>query len=437
MGAALVSTVLALITYEVTAHQLLSQRQTSSLRQAFVNARLFKDESQPPGAKVESVLSSLGTANGLGVLVYRGHSWFATSVLVGQQSLPVTLVRTVLSGQAAEQRISVNGSPAFAVGIPIPSVGASYFEIHSLTELRGTLDTLAIVLAAAAVATSLGGALLGMSASRRLVRPLSHTARIAGEIAAGRLDQRLPPDSDLGPLVGAFNDMVTRLQERIERDARFSADLSHELRSPLTTVGAVVELVDDYRGALPADGQMAMDLLKVEVGRFSDMVQALLEISRMDAGVDGQAFESVPVDELVMDTASALHGEVPVTVLPGARGVSVLGDKRRLQRVLANLLDNAEVHAGGATLVSVDVRDGWVEIAVVDGGPGVPATEEERIFERFYRGRNAGRRGWSTGSGLGLALVAEHVRAHRGTVRVEGATDGGAVFIVSLPVSAP
>jgi len=434
LGAALVSTAVALITYALADHELLSQRQNSSLRQTYVDARLFKEELASPEARLEDVLSSLARANGVQVLVNRDRLWFSTSALVGSASLPASLVSAVLAGHPADQRIYLQGMPAFAVGIPIPSVNAYYFEIHSLAELRSTLETLAIVLAAAAAAATVGGTLLGLGASRRLVRPLAATARVAGEIAAGRLDQRLPPDADLGPLVDAFNDMVARLQERIERDARFAADLSHELRSPLTTVGASVELVDAYRQALPADGRTAVDLLKAEIDRFSDMVQDLLEISRVDAGAEPVELDPVLIGELVEHTAAAHPSPVAVRVQPAAAGSVVLGDKRRLQRVLVNLLDNAQVHAGGSSLVWVDRRDGAVEIAVEDHGPGVDPAEAELIFERFYRGKAAGRRSAVAGSGLGLALVAEHVRAHQGSVRVEPAPGGGSRFVVTLPV---
>jgi signal transduction histidine kinase len=330
--------------------------------------------------------------------------------------------------------IAVGGLPAFVVGIPIPSIGIAYFEIHVLSELQGTLDTLADVLLATAAMTTAGGTVLGLWASRRLVRPLSATARVASEIAAGTLDRRVPANRDVGPLVESFNDMVDTLQQRIERDARFAADLSHELRSPLTTVSASVELVDSYRASLPGDGQTAVDLLRFEVGRLSDMVQDLLEISRMDARSASVTFTTLPIAELVSLTVAAHRVGVPMRVASRARDVQVKGDKRRLQRVIVNLLDNADVHAGGAVLVVIDVREASVEVVVEDAGPGVLPPDDQRIFERFYRGAAAGRRGTTAGTGLGLALVKEHVRAHRGSVHVESRPGGGSRFVVSLPM---
>ena len=101
---------------------------------------------------------------------------------------------------------------------------------------------------------------------------------------------------------------------------------------------------------------------------------------------------------------------------------------------MANLLNNADIHAGGPILVSVDRKGAWVEIVVEDEGPGVGFTEREHIFERFYRGAVSGRRGTTSGVGLGLALAAEHVQAHGGAIRVENRLEGGARFVVALPI---
>ena len=432
-GAALVSAALAIITFTVVHHDLLSQRQSSSLRQAYVNARLVKQDLEAPSGNVAATLLSLAPPSGVRALIYRHHLWFATSVSVNNERIPSSLSQPVLAGNAAEQRIDLDGQPSFAVGIPLPSIGVDYFEVHSLADLDSTFATLGVVLAITAIATTIGGAFIGLWASRRLVRPLTDIALVATDIAGGALDRRLAFDPDLGSLAVAFNDMVNSLQKRIERDARFAADLSHELRSPLTSVGASVEIVERYRAALPADGQTAVDLLKFEIDRFSAMVQDLLAISLMDAGAAVLPLESVPIDTLVTLTAARQNGLL-VEVSPAAKGALVMGDKRRLQQVMANLLSNAHAHAGGAVRVALDRKGACVEIAVEDAGPGVGFTEREHIFERFYRGAASGRRGTASGVGLGLALAAEHVRAHGGTIRVENRMEGGARFVVALPI---
>jgi len=434
LGAALVSGALALITYTVARHELLAQRTSSSLRQTYVNARLVKQELGAPSAHLADVLSSLQGTGGTESFIYRHGLWYGTSVSSSGSSLPAALVRSVRTGHVAEQRVLRAGQSAVVVGVPLPAIGIDYFEVHPLGELQGTIDLLAAVLGIAAAITTVGGALAGLWVSRRLVRPLTEVAQVATEVAGGSLDRRLPADPDLDPLVSAFNHMVAALQDRIERDTRFTSDVSHELRSPLTTIRASVELLDTYRDRLPAGGQRAVAALGVEVDRFSTMVQDLLEISRLDAGAADLRLTDVPLDQLVRHVAAASAGDLPLVVSPDAQGVVVRGDKRRLQRVFANLLDNAEIHAGGAVLVSLDRTGPWAVIGVEDAGPGVEAGERHRLFERFYRGAASGRRGSTTGTGLGLALVAEHVAAHGGTVRIEDPEHGGARFVVSLPV---
>jgi signal transduction histidine kinase len=158
-------------------------------------------------------------------------------------------------------------------------------------------------------------------------------------------------------------------------------------------------------------------------------------MARSDAGASGLDLEELDLGDLVVNTVAAYsQGPVPVVVTPAAAGAWMLGDPRRLQRVLVNLLDNARAHAGGAVGVRVDRRGDQVEVMVEDAGPGVQPGERGAIFERFYRGAAAGRRGGGSGTGLGLALVAEHVKAHHGNVEVADRPGGGARFVVRLPV---
>src|SRR5690349_3325839 len=165
---------------------------------------------------------------------------------------------------------------------------------------------------------------------------------------------------------------------------------------------------------MPERAQAALDLLVADVHRFSAMVEDLLEISRFDAGAARLHVESVRISELVLQAVSASTDiDVPVAISADAAACTVSVDKRRLVRVIANLLSNAERYAGGATRVAVELVEHDVRIAVEDEGPGVTDNDRDRIFERFARGSEAaGRRGTGDGVGLGLALVREHVHLH-------------------------
>jgi signal transduction histidine kinase len=228
--------------------------------------------------------------------------------------------------------------------------------------------------------------------------------------------------------------MVDALETRIQRDARFASSVSHELRSPLTTLATASELLEKQRVDFPERMRPAVDALASDVKRFQRLVQELLELSRAEADVDAATEEPVRLAELARHHQSASDGSgFAVQIAPDVSDAALLTDKLRLDRVVTNLVENARTHGGGVTALTVDRKGNRVQICVDDSGPGIPAAERERIFERFYRGAVSGRRGSGSGTGLGLALVAEHIRVLGGEVRVDEAPHGGARFIVELP----
>jgi two-component system sensor histidine kinase MtrB len=389
-----------------------------------------------------SVLERLRTPVGGSPVLLSDEQWYPRDIDRGRRELPPALVQRVTDGEPARMRYRLNGEALLAVGVPLPAVRAAYFEIVSLDELDDDLRALALALVAAAVLTTLAGALLGAAFSRRVLRPLADVRQAATAIAGGRLDTRVAKvdDADLGALVTSFNDMARALQERVERDTRFASDVSHELRSPLTTLAASAEVLVARRDELTERSQQALDLLVADVGRFRAMVEDLLEISRIDAGAASLALDEVSVPELVENAVRLTgHGDVPIEIEPGAHHVVASVDKRRVVRVLANLLDNAAKYGGGAERVSLERVGGEVRIVVEDRGPGVPEADRERVFERFSRGASVvGRRSTGEGVGLGLALVREHVTMLGGRVWIEDRFDGepGARFVVALPVEA-
>ena len=273
-------------------------------------------------------------------------------------------------------------------------------------------------------------------------------SRAAGAIAGGELDTRLDADAadpDLEGLTNSFNAMVDQLQERIEREARFNSDVSHELRSPLTTLAASLEVLEADRDKLPVRSQRALQLLGDDLRRFQRMVGDLLEMSRADAGSVDVFLEEVNVSELVQRSVETGIGHMDghrhgaptpeVHIDPAVREWRVGVDKRRFERVMVNLMENADHYGGGVTEIAVGPGAGEkVEVMVDDAGPGIDPPERAKVFERFYRGSASGRRGTGTGTGLGLALVAEHMEVMRGQVRVESSPAGGARFVLSLPV---
>jgi two-component system sensor histidine kinase MtrB len=437
LGALALSATMAGLTYFTARQFILHERETGILRQAYVNAALARSSLRSPTQNIDQLLASLDTLPGSLSVLERHGQWYATSISVGQTAIPFRLRALVLSGTPASQHFVLNGSPQMVVGLPVPSGGFAYFEVFSLDELARTLRILALALAGAALVTTAAGAVIGRWASGRALRPLDEVSKAAETIAGGHLHVRLvaADDPDLSALAASFNRMADALLERIQREARFTSDVSHELRSPLTTLVTSLGVLESHRDELPSRSRRAVDLLAAELRRFQRMVDDLLEISRVDTGSAELSLDEVEVGELVREAAQAAGiGTVPVDVAPAVVGLRLRVDKRRIERVVANLVDNAAQYAGGVIRLSVEPAPGGVRLVVEDHGPGVAVTERERIFERFYRGHTSGRRGATEGTGLGLSLVAEHVRLHGGRVWVEkGAADENR-FVVELPV---
>lgn len=436
LGGLMLSVAMAVLAFGVTRNNLVRQREQISVRETYIHARLMRDGLRTSSPDVPRLLASLETGAGSRAVVRHRGSWFSSSLAFGRDTLPADLRSVVDRGQPAKQRFVHDGEPVLAVGVPVPAADALYFEVFEMHETNRALRVLSGALVAGALMTTIGGGALGWWVSRRALQPLREVSAAAADIASGNLRTRLDEsaDSDLAALASSFNTMVDALEKRIERDARFASDVSHELRSPLTTIATSVEVLRSRRDELGERGQMALDLLNDDVQRFERLVQDLLEISRFDAGVVELSREEVLLAELVHHAVKAGRwGDVAFEVEASAAECVVSVDKRRIERALANLFENATVHGEGLRSVLVACEDGAVRIIVDDAGPGVPEEFRSLIFERFARGTAAGQRSKGGGVGLGLSLVAEHVRLHGGRVWVEDAPGTGARFVIELP----
>jgi two-component system sensor histidine kinase MtrB len=450
LAALLLSLSMGGLSYFTTRHFLVGERESAAQHQTFANANLVRSSLQSGNSKYAQLLASLDAGSASHSVLYHLGTSYTGSLSVSASSLPTKLRVEVLTGTAATQTYRTTGAqgqPEIVVGVPIPSVHAAYFEVFPLSDLDHTLRVLGLTLVVVGIFTTLLGTALGRFASTRSLQPLAHVSSAAVAIAGGRLDTRLDPnaaDPALEDLTNSFNAMVDQLQVRIEREAQFNSDVSHELRSPLTTLAASLEVLEADRDSLAPRTQRALQLLGDDLRRFQRMVGDLLEMSRADAGGGDLFLEEVDVSELVQRSVDAgLRGLTqngaapPVVASPEVGTLHVGVDKRRFERVMANLLENAVNYGGGATRITVDLDPAnalMVQIGVEDAGPGINPEERVRVFERFYRGSASGRRGTGTGSGLGLALVSEHVRLMDGRAWAESSPSGGARFVVALPV---
>ncbi len=435
------SSVLAGIGYLAVRSSIVNQQLGSMRHQALANAVLLRGELRVPTAYIPALITTLDSGPNTASLIYSTGLWYPSAATLSPRQLPVALRARVIAGSPAWQLIRNRGVAELVVGVPIHAESAShsenaaYFEIFELSDLTRTLHALLAALTIAALITTVAGAVLGRRAAARTLRPLRETTQAALAIAGGRLDTRLESAdfADLAPLASAFNQMVDQLQERIEREARFTSDVNHELRSPLTTLANSLSVLEARRDELEPRALQALDLLGAEVRRFRRLVDELLEISRFDAKPGDISLDEVTVGALVEHTVQATGVDVPIRFAPGVASQHILVDKRRFERIFANLFENAQRYAGGATLLAVEDHGNCVRFLVEDAGPGIAPEERVRIFERFSRGSTGRRRGLGDGTGLGLAIVAQHVNQHGGRVWVEDRTGGGSRFIVELP----
>jgi two-component system sensor histidine kinase MtrB len=427
------------VTYGFARSNLLAREDSSARDQAIVNASQVREEYTAAPGQIGSFFDAdLRTADGgfASLLAADTSTQIAGSdTRVRIDDYPASLVDTVRRGGNGRQYAVINGEDYVVVGLYIGAHDAAYFEAFPLSDTERTLRSILTALALGGLGGLILASLFGFSTSRRLLRPLSRVADAAEDIASGGLDTRLVEESDpdLDRLAGSFNDMADAVQTRIEREARFASDVSHELRSPITALTAAVEVMDGRREEVPERTRQALDVVVGQVRRFDSMVIDLLELSRLDAGATDMNVERLDIVDLTRRIAGRYGApDVPISVAPRTRReVSI--DKVRYERIVGNLIENAKNHGGGAVEIQIEpARDKRIRIAVIDDGPGVAQGERERIFERFARGSAARHR---IGTGLGLALVAEHSSAMGGRAWVEDGKFGGARFVVELPMA--
>lgn len=428
------SVLLAATVWVLLSRFLVTEHESTALTETSANATAIQRGLQASEDDIDGLLAGLPSADGRTAALLRWDGvWHVTPSDFDVSAVPSDLLDAAERGRPAQERVTVDGSSELAVGLPLSRPGDVYVELYSLSSLNRVLLLLAVALVAGVVLTTALGLAVGRAAGRRALQPLASVSRTAAAIAGGDLGTRLDPgdDPDLMELAASFNRTAEALQRRVESDTRFAADVSHELRTPLTTMLNSMQLLEARRGELPAALGEPLDLLADELDRFRRLVVDLLEISR-DSADDHGARELVVIGDLVRHAADSAAGRAVTTVDDEVRETIVRADKRRLERVVANLVENAGLHGGGVVAVDVSAVGSGVRISVDDAGPGIPPERRERIFERFARDGTSGR-----GVGLGLAIVARHVHWHGGTVTVTDRPGGGSRFTVDLPTARP
>ncbi|MGE3449737.1 MAG: ATP-binding protein, partial [Microbacteriaceae bacterium] len=248
-------------------------------------------------------------------------------------------------------------------------------------------------------------------------------------------------DDEFSHLARSFNTMADSLQSKIdelnraaERERQFTANVAHDLRTPLTGMTAMASILHEHLDALPSDARAAVEIIIQDSERLKNLVLELLELARLDSGKDVVLLEDLDLADAVSATVESVSVPMGASVAVDVpAGLRIRADKPRFRRALGNLVLNASTHGGGAVSITVDLADGDVLIHVCDDGPGIDPELLDKVFDRFVRGDAARGPG---GSGLGLAIAREQARAQGGDVIAADGGGRGARFTLRVPRAA-
>jgi two-component system OmpR family sensor kinase len=359
--------------------------------------------------------------------------------------LPADLTTLASAQQGVTVASRHGGGQLRLMAESFPGIGVVYATttLEHVNKTVGQLELILIIGSAAAGLLAAGGVAWVM---RRGLRPIEAMAGQADAINAGDLTRRVSrhdPRSEIGKLSRAINGMLARIEDFVaEREAsqeaarRFFADASHELRTPLASLRANAELYQ--QGALPRRDQVdeAMRRITLEAQRMGGLVDDMLRLARLDQQPSQQRDE-VGLTALIRECVQRAKTADPQRTwqASAADGLEVTGDEELLRRAVDNILANVTAHTpdGSTATVAAAERDGYVVVEVSDDGPGVPADQLPRVFERFYRG---GAPSYRPGSGLGLAIVAAIASGHNGSVDAALRDPHGLRITLTLPAGA-
>ncbi|HXV33105.1 MAG TPA: HAMP domain-containing sensor histidine kinase [Gaiellaceae bacterium] len=396
-----------------------------------------------PADGPEALLDAYERRGSFETVLLAGGDAYPSSLTLGEEQVPADLRALVAQGDLAYERADVADTPYLVTGGRVSGTdGDEAYFFFSEEELWSDLGDLRTILLAGLGVVVLVAAFAGALLARRILAPVGRASAAAHSLAEGLLDTRLPVESadEFGLWASSFNEMadalegkITALSEAQARERRFTADVAHELRTPLTAIVTEASLLGEHLEGMPAEARRPAELLVEDVKRLRDLVDDLLEISRLDAGTQPVRLEPVELASLVA-AVIRVRGW-PERVRLEAVETELETDPRRVERIVANLVENGLVHGGGgevAVRVGADRSGAFVEVA--DRGPGIAAEDLPRIFDRFYKADPA-RTG--RGSGLGLAIALENARLLGGTVEAGGEPGSGARFTLRLPVTEP
>jgi signal transduction histidine kinase len=284
--------------------------------------------------------------------------------------------------------------------------------------------------------------LLALLISQSVASPLGKISAAAHKLAEGKqITVRPEGPKEVRMLGQAFNEMSDKVHASQQSQRDFVANVSHELKTPLTSIQGFAQAILDGTADTPEAQHQAAQVIFDESGRMYRMVFDLLDLARLDAGTADLQMGPIELDLLldaVVERFSPQSKQAELTLTSSVGKLPpVVGDGDRLSQVFNNLVDNAIKHTppGGKVQLVAEVKGSWVAISVQDSGAGIPEEELSRIFERFYQLDKSRKGGPDHGAGLGLAIANQIVQAHQGEISAESVLGEGCVFVVRLPIA--
>ena len=388
---------------------------------------------------INNLLSTYRRA-GLEAIIFADGEILATnSELREASTVPSSLREDLEEDESAYERTDIAGTPYVLVGQMVEGTDLELFFAFREAGVQRLISELGKVLLVGWLVLVAASGVVGVLLSRRMLAPVSRASAAARSLAEGLLETRLPVETqdEFGILATSFNEMAQALEEKInelsrsrERERRFTANVAHELRTPIGALVVEASLVRDQLDDIPPGARRPVELLVEDVRRLRRLVEELMEISLFDAGRQTVEMEQIDVPA-VINSLIARRGWKDAVKFE-ADPVTIDSDRRRLERIIGNLIDNAIKYGREDVMVCVRQGNGAVAIEVADCGPGIPSEHIPHLFERFFKA-DPSRAG--TGTGLGLSIVHENVRLLQGSIDVHSGTGEGSTFKVNLPLT--
>jgi len=404
----------------------------------------------PQAEDYSRLRDALATRGDFSTLILAGTETYISGFQVNTDLVSPELAAKVSEGRIGYQDIRMDGEPTIAVGGQVHGGDITLYFFFPQGGRLADLARLRNILAIGGSILAVLGAAGGWVLARGLLGPVGRASRAAYQMSQGDLDIRLRPGSDeLGVLASSFNTMAEKLQAKMldleagqARERRFVADVTHELRTP---VAALVGEASLLRARIAASSESSAEVLRLaelvsaDITRLRQLVDDLLEISRLEAKAADIFVEPIELGSFLARLGQARDWPKTVELEQPSQEYVIQTDKRRLERIVINLVENALRHGAPPIKVVLVGPSGRaadseaLRVVVTDRGPGIPPNDLPHVFDRFYKADPS--RSASRGSGLGLAIAMENARLLGGDLSASNRPEGGACFALALPAA--